>query len=111
MDGIDSLTHSLTHFLSHYNYFFSASQLHVHYNHNNLQWKTVSGRSKQYTEKMLSILGDNAHISSPITAVKKVSEVWGIAKYEIFRGEEKTSMGNGDWVRERMSCLARNPVF
>lgn len=98
MDGIDSLTHSLTHFLSHYNYFFSASQLHVHYNHNNLQWKTVSGRSKQYTEKMLSILGDNAHISSPITAVKKVSEVWGIAKYEIFRGEEKTSMGIFDEV-------------
>jgi len=49
---------------------------------------------------MLSILGDNAHLSSPITAVKKVSEVWGKAKYEIFKGagEEKTSMGVFDEV-------------
>lgn len=41
---------------------------------------------------MGSILGDNVHLSSPITTVKKVNND-GTAKYEVFRGDERTSMG------------------
>ena len=37
------------------------------------QWSTVAGRSKQYTEKMLEILGKNAHISCPIESIQKRS--------------------------------------
>ena len=57
----------------------------------------MSGRSKQYTEKVLSMLGNNAHLSSPITNVKKISN-GGAPKYELFKGEEKQSMGVFDEI-------------
>ena len=33
------------------------------------QWKTVAGRSQQYTNKLASIFGESAHVSTPITKV------------------------------------------
>ena len=64
------------------------------------KWKTVAGRSKMYTEKILSILGDNAHLESPITSVKKVSN-GGAPKYELFKstpGNLQQSVGIFDEV-------------
>lgn len=60
-------------------------------------WKTVAGRSRQYTEKILSILGDKAHLSSPITKVKRIQNGKSI-KYEVFKGADQRSMGTFDQV-------------
>lgn len=83
---------------------FPASQLVAFMcNHKMLQifdrpvWKTVAGRSRQYTEKIRSILGERAHLSSPITGVKKIQKVESI-KYEIFKGDSRTSVGIFDQV-------------
>ncbi|KAI2507305.1 Mycolic acid cyclopropane synthetase [Fragilaria crotonensis] len=46
------------------------------------QWKTVAGRSKSYTDKVKDILGDNAHLSTPIVSVNKT--VNGRIQYELF---------------------------
>jgi predicted NAD/FAD-binding protein len=58
-----------------------------------IQYKTVAGRSKQYTEKVFSILGDKAHVSSPITSVTKSG-----SQYSLFKGEKKECVGVFDDV-------------
>lgn len=55
------------------------------------QWKTPKGRSKTYTLKMKEILGQRAHVSTPIVSAKKL----GDGKYEIFTEGEK-SLGTFD---------------
>ena len=37
------------------------------------QWKTVAGRSKQYTQRMADILGPQAHLNTPIDKVTRVN--------------------------------------
>ncbi len=61
------------------------------------KWKTVAGRSKQYTEKVHSILGDNAHVSAPITSIQKISTE-GSTQYNLYKGEEKECVGTFDEV-------------
>jgi cyclopropane-fatty-acyl-phospholipid synthase len=59
--------------------------VHCHYlkiAHHLLQWKTVAGRSKSYTDKVKEILGANAHLSTPIMSVKKTAN--GRIQYELF---------------------------
>lgn len=64
-----------------------------------MQWKTVAGRSKQYTEKVHSILGSRVHLLSPVTAVKKlIGADKSQSAYEILVGDEKKSMGIFDEV-------------
>jgi cyclopropane-fatty-acyl-phospholipid synthase len=58
-----------------------------------IQYKTVAGRSKQYTEKVFSILGDKAHVSSLITSVTKSG-----CQYSLFKGEKKECVGVFDDV-------------
>jgi cyclopropane-fatty-acyl-phospholipid synthase len=38
------------------------------------QWKTVAGRSQQYTNKVGTILGDKAHTGTPVNSVTKTSK-------------------------------------
>eukprot|EP00554_Chaetoceros_debilis_P011206 CAMPEP_0194110658 /NCGR_PEP_ID=MMETSP0150-20130528/9850_1 /TAXON_ID=122233 /ORGANISM="Chaetoceros debilis, Strain MM31A-1" /LENGTH=954 /DNA_ID=CAMNT_0038799893 /DNA_START=5 /DNA_END=2866 /DNA_ORIENTATION=- len=61
------------------------------------QWKTVAGRSRQYTEQILSLLGEKAHVSCPITSVRKV-QTGDSPKYELFMAENSESMGLFDEV-------------
>jgi len=50
------------------------------------QWKTVAGRSRQYTDKMLSVLKDAAHLSCPVTGVTPIQDesTPTTPKYELF---------------------------
>jgi len=57
------------------------------------QWKTVAGRSQNYTLKMKSILGERARISTPIVSVQKTPA----GTYELFTTNEK-SVGFFDHV-------------
>ena len=38
------------------------------------QWKTVAGRSQQYTNKVGEILGDRAHVNTPVHIVRQTSK-------------------------------------
>ena len=53
------------------------------------QWKTVAGRSQTYTKKVQEVLGDRAHISTPIVTVKKVAAN-GQVGYELFTTDDKS---------------------
>jgi cyclopropane-fatty-acyl-phospholipid synthase len=59
------------------------------------QWKTVAGRSQQYTTKVQSILGDSVHVNSPVYSVAK--------------------LGNGKWQLKNQQgeelCRADEVVF
>lgn len=72
------------------------------------KWNTVAGRSKQYTEKMHAILGDSrVHLSSPVTAVKKI--VGEACKYEIYIGQDKQKYA-GDFDEVVFACHAPRAV-
>lgn len=47
-------------------------------------WKTVAGRSQQYTLKMKDILGKDARLSTPILSMKKIIPTGGKPMYELF---------------------------
>ena len=47
---------------------------------------------------MLRCLGKNAHLSCPVTCVRKVGIADGTRKYELFKGDEKESLGLFDEV-------------
>eukprot|EP00571_Detonula_confervacea_P002741 CAMPEP_0172325254 /NCGR_PEP_ID=MMETSP1058-20130122/53512_1 /TAXON_ID=83371 /ORGANISM="Detonula confervacea, Strain CCMP 353" /LENGTH=1073 /DNA_ID=CAMNT_0013041749 /DNA_START=4 /DNA_END=3225 /DNA_ORIENTATION=+ len=66
---------------------------------NRPQWQTTTGRSIQYTHKMASILGKNAHTNTPIVALKKFKHegCGGGVEYELFTSENK-SVGHFDHV-------------
>jgi hypothetical protein len=61
-----------------------------------IQWQTPAGRSIQYTQKMASILGNNAHTSTPIVSMKKIFKGNDIT-YELFTSGSK-SVGVFDQV-------------
>jgi len=70
------------------------------------EWKTVAGRSRQYTEKMLSILGNAARLSCPVTDIRKIQDTASSSpKYELFTAsndggddDESSSLGIFDDV-------------
>jgi len=64
------------------------------------QYKTPAGRSAKYTEKMASILGANAHLSSPVTSVKKRTKTNGSTAiaYELFTNNGSSLGGFDDVV-------------
>lgn len=57
------------------------------------RWKTVAGRSQQYTLKMKEILGKNSHLATPIMTMKKTVPLNGKAMYELFTtGDESVGV-------------------
>merc|ERR1712232_1379949 len=56
------------------------------------QWKTVQGRSKQYTERMYEILGgeDRVHLSTPIASMIQKTTA-STTQYELFTSSTTTS--------------------
>eukprot|EP00591_Stephanopyxis_turris_P001384 CAMPEP_0195508044 /NCGR_PEP_ID=MMETSP0794_2-20130614/1350_1 /TAXON_ID=515487 /ORGANISM="Stephanopyxis turris, Strain CCMP 815" /LENGTH=1053 /DNA_ID=CAMNT_0040634899 /DNA_START=48 /DNA_END=3209 /DNA_ORIENTATION=+ len=53
-------------------------------------WKTVANRSKSYTSKMTKLLGERAHISTPILSVVKQQTQESIPEYELFTDSNKS---------------------
>jgi cyclopropane-fatty-acyl-phospholipid synthase len=47
---------------------------------------------------MLRCLGENAHVSCPVTCVRKVRSADATEKYELFKGDDKESLGLFDEV-------------
>lgn len=54
------------------------------------QWKTVKGRSQQYTNKMQELLGEKANVKTPITSMKKLLN--GGTSYELFSQEKSVGV-------------------
>ncbi|KAG7347900.1 cyclopropane-fatty-acyl-phospholipid synthase [Nitzschia inconspicua] len=64
------------------------------------QWKTVSGRSQTYTNKLKHVLGSRAHLSTPIASMsRKYDDSLGRASptYELFT-KDAVSVGTFDEV-------------
>jgi len=62
------------------------------------QYQTPKGRSIQYTTKMASILGENAHTNTPIVVLKKFLQKEGTGcVYELFTSDN-VSVGHFDHV-------------
>ncbi len=61
------------------------------------QWKTVAGRSRQYTEKMVEVLGKNAHTSCSIESIQRKASDDGLPPvWELFT--KNSSLGEFDDV-------------
>jgi len=54
------------------------------------QWQTPAGRSIQYTSKVASIMGKNAHTSTPIVKLNKITKEDGSCSYELFTSDDKS---------------------
>eukprot|EP00577_Skeletonema_sp_RCC1716_P002131 CAMPEP_0113433448 /NCGR_PEP_ID=MMETSP0013_2-20120614/34886_1 /TAXON_ID=2843 ORGANISM="Skeletonema costatum, Strain 1716" /NCGR_SAMPLE_ID=MMETSP0013_2 /ASSEMBLY_ACC=CAM_ASM_000158 /LENGTH=1067 /DNA_ID=CAMNT_0000323033 /DNA_START=20 /DNA_END=3220 /DNA_ORIENTATION=+ /assembly_acc=CAM_ASM_000158 len=54
------------------------------------QWKTPAGRSIQYTSKVADIMGKNAHTSTPIVKLNKITKEDGSCSYELFTSDDKS---------------------
>ena len=54
------------------------------------QWKTPAGRSIQYTSKVADIMGKNAHTSTPIVKLNKITKGDGSCSYELFTSDDKS---------------------
>lgn len=54
------------------------------------QYQTPAGRSIRYTTKMANIMGKNAHTSTPIVKLSKISSKGGSCSYELFTSQDKS---------------------